>query len=1505
MLRSCLCLRGSKEDVKELDFRHCNLNSVPEEVYEFEQTLEELYLDSNNIKDLTVSLFHCQQLKKFSISDNELYAVPSGIANLIILQQLDLSKNGIVSIPDNIKCCKNLSVIDLSVNPLGKLPEGFTHLTNLTQLYLNDTILKYLPANFGKLTKLTVLELRENHLRSLPKTISKLTELERLDIGSNEFRELAKEVGSLTKLTELWIDANKITVLPEGLGGLTSLTFFDASCNRLEYLPADIQNWESLTDLHLSKNYLQELPENLGKLSRLKTLKVDENELAFLPFSIGGLVSIEELILSCNDLEELPPSIGLLRQLSHLNVDENLLAYIPPELGSCNHITVLSLRSNRLKTVPDELGRLSRMTVLNLSDNRLLYLPFSFTKLKSIQALWLAENQSKPLLQLQSDFIPERGYKVLTCFLFPQQPKAPEEDIYMSDAESFHASVWEQKRLSSMKIAFDVAEVDSQIQVRKRSPNPYPKESGKTLKKSVPNGDVSDFERPTRRHRNSNSHHKDKSADSPRNDRGLELFRADKKKRKQDKERFGRGSMGHRPGGESDTEFIAMQMRESLKRNSIKNKGGRGYSSDTDSFLKSPPSHLDQQKFKVKAEKQLITEVDEEVAIINASTDKTDNQSDKLISKSPEKTVTVRVSTNTPVRTPQGFGELPTSKSFPVDEQVRPQRGLRRSGYSTDPEYDPRFYRKKMDYKMKSKDDHHLSKPKNYMQRRDHHRMNWQHLSRENEIWIDKAPGAGTGGNSKSQSEAWNGSVGHVNSVSNCNQNSSTNYLAEYRPPSRHGNVPYSSSQSTLSNSRPHIPSYEDVMRSRDALAYQKSPTKGEQDHIEPSNNGASQNVHNMPSTTSQLSPNKHLNQSLTNHESLEQKTPTSLEPHRRGKADGRLGNENGHKEGHYERPHDQRPRNQTTPMKPRCQMGVKARQNQIRMHMLQARLTNSMTDNNTEGSDDVFKANTAAGDVPSSPSQQDFPSPPESQQHEFSDYVATDRSTQNIEGVAHYEGLPRPTQLDVVSMERLNGVHVDYSKPGRNYTEQRHESPSASKIESLKRRAQQRSTPGSDSSKSPHSVRRAGRQSPQDTGRRSPYAAHREGYPPRSSPGSTSRDIDYVDYASYMAHPRPSQSSMNDDPKYLPHTEPRPSQASIDILGSSPQLVNTDRRSPHAQRRTDSSNSPQRHVNAHSYSPHSTGQIDGSSQSPHMSKRNDTSSYSPHSARRNDTSSYSPHSTRRNDTSSYSPHSTRRNDTSSYSPHSTRRNDTSSYSPHSTRRKNDESYSPHSTRRKDGDSYSPHSTRRNDGSSYSPHSTRQNNGSSYSPHATRRNNDSSQSPHSVRRMTSNSPHSTRRMENSSPHVPRRMDVTSHSPHMGRRMDVTSHSPHLDRRVDDIPVLPELNHGPSSQSPNARRRIAQEPKSTNRQMLTVTIHKTPGLGFSITGGMNSPGNPFRHGDQGIFVTKVQAGGAAEMCLQPGDKIIDVNGVDFVNITHENAVKTLRTSNPVTMLICRQ
>ncbi|XP_056315980.1 leucine-rich repeat-containing protein 7 isoform X10 [Danio aesculapii] len=489
----CRCFRGEEEVISVLDYSHCSLQQVPKEIFSFERTLEELYLDANQIEELPKQLFNCQALKKLSMPDNDLSNLPTTIASLVNLKELDISKNGIQEFPDNIKCCKCLSVVEASVNPIAKLPEGFTQLLNLTQLFLNDAFLEYLPANFGRLSKLRILELRENHLKTMPKSIHRLSQLERLDLGSNEFSELPEVLEQIHSIKELWLDNNSLQTIPGSIGKLRQLRYLDLAKNRIESLDADISGCESLEDLLLSANMLQQLPDSIGKLKKLTTLKVDDNQLTSLPNTIGSLSLLEEFDCSCNELESLPPTIGYLHSLRTFAADENFLSDLPREIGNCRNVTVMSLRSNKLEFLPDEIGQMTKLRVLNLSDNRLKNLPFTFTKLKDLAALWLSDNQSKALIPLQTEAHPETKQRVLTNYMFPQQPRHDED--YQSDTDSFNPTLWEEQRQQRMTVAFEFEdkkeEEDNSGKVKveinlKRYPTPYP-EDLKNMVKSVQN----------------------------------------------------------------------------------------------------------------------------------------------------------------------------------------------------------------------------------------------------------------------------------------------------------------------------------------------------------------------------------------------------------------------------------------------------------------------------------------------------------------------------------------------------------------------------------------------------------------------------------------------------------------------------------------------------------------------------------------------------------------------------------------------------------------------------------------------------------------------------------------------------------------------------------------------------------------------------------------------------------------------------------------------------------
>ncbi|KAL6260305.1 hypothetical protein P5V15_007837 [Pogonomyrmex californicus] len=84
----------------------------------------------------------------------------------------------------------------------------------------------------------------------------------------------------------------------------------------------------------------------------------------------------------------------------------------------------------------------------------------------------------------------------------------------------------------------------------------------------------------------------------------------------------------------------------------------------------------------------------------------------------------------------------------------------------------------------------------------------------------------------------------------------------------------------------------------------------------------------------------------------------------------------------------------------------------------------------------------------------------------------------------------------------------------------------------------------------------------------------------------------------------------------------------------------------------------------------------------------------------------------------------------------------------------------------------------------------------------------------------------------------------------------------------------------------------------NANVLPVQVKKNPGLGFSIAGGVTGA-------ETGIIVTKVNPDGPAQGTLRPGDKILEVDGIDFTKSDHNNAVAVLRaTGAVVSMMISR-
>ncbi|XP_014801218.1 PREDICTED: protein scribble homolog isoform X18 [Calidris pugnax] len=473
--------------VEALDRRHCSLQAVPEEIYRYSRSLEELLLDANQLRELPKPFFRLLNLRKLGLSDNEIQRLPPEVANFMQLVELDISRNDIPEIPESIKFCKSLEIADFSGNPLSRLPEGFTQLRSLGHLALNDVSLQSLPSDIGNLANLVTLELRENLLKTLPTSLSFLVKLEQLDLGGNDLEVLPDTLGALPNLRELWLDRNQLSALPPELGNLRRLVCLDVSENKLEQLPNEVSGLVALTDLLLSQNLLECIPDGIGQLKQLSILKVDQNRLTEVTESIGDCENLSELILTENMLTALPKSLGKLAKLTNLNVDRNRLTSLPAEIGGCANLNVLSLRDNRLTLLPSELANTTELHVLDVAGNRLQNLPFALTNL-NLKALWLAENQSQPMLKFQTEDDEKTGEKVLTCYLLPQQPSPSLENLLQNSVDES----WTDTNLNRVSViqfldepkADDEEESGAERRGLQRRATPHPSEL-KVMKKVI------------------------------------------------------------------------------------------------------------------------------------------------------------------------------------------------------------------------------------------------------------------------------------------------------------------------------------------------------------------------------------------------------------------------------------------------------------------------------------------------------------------------------------------------------------------------------------------------------------------------------------------------------------------------------------------------------------------------------------------------------------------------------------------------------------------------------------------------------------------------------------------------------------------------------------------------------------------------------------------------------------------------------------------------------------
>ncbi|KAL0830712.1 hypothetical protein ABMA28_002846 [Loxostege sticticalis] len=360
--------QGCGVNVRSLDLSNNEIKTLPEtsEILKL-GSLRYLYLQHNNITDISSDIFNGLLIRVLNISHNKLQMLPEGLfANARELRELYLNDNSLYELgPGVFHRLEELIVLDLSSN-------------QLTSNHIDD-------GTFKGLIRLIVLNLANNALTRIgEKTFKDLFFLQVLNLKNNSIGYIEDNAFlPLYNLHTLNLAENRLHTIDENLfNGLFVLSKLTLNNNLLVNIDRKaFKNCSDLKELDLSSNQLMDVPEAIWELSFLKTLDLGENQISnFRNGSFKNLNQLTGLRLIDNQIGNL--SVGMfwdLPSLQVLNIAKNKIQSIERGTFSRNtQLEAIRLDGNFLSDINGVFSSLASLLWLNLSENHLVWFDYAF-----------------------------------------------------------------------------------------------------------------------------------------------------------------------------------------------------------------------------------------------------------------------------------------------------------------------------------------------------------------------------------------------------------------------------------------------------------------------------------------------------------------------------------------------------------------------------------------------------------------------------------------------------------------------------------------------------------------------------------------------------------------------------------------------------------------------------------------------------------------------------------------------------------------------------------------------------------------------------------------------------------------------------------------------------------------------------------------------------------------------------------------------------------------------
>lgn len=162
------------------------LTEIPQEIFQYSESLEILDLSNNQISDLPDNFSELKQLKTLFLSNNCFTEFPPQLFFCPALDMLGFKANQIQKVTEGV-LPKNTRWLILTDNNISELPNDIGNLTQLKKCMLAGNVLQTLPDSLKHCESLQLLRISANQLTELPTCLPEITSLTWLALAGNPF----------------------------------------------------------------------------------------------------------------------------------------------------------------------------------------------------------------------------------------------------------------------------------------------------------------------------------------------------------------------------------------------------------------------------------------------------------------------------------------------------------------------------------------------------------------------------------------------------------------------------------------------------------------------------------------------------------------------------------------------------------------------------------------------------------------------------------------------------------------------------------------------------------------------------------------------------------------------------------------------------------------------------------------------------------------------------------------------------------------------------------------------------------------------------------------------------------------------------------------------------------------------------------------------------------------------------------------------------------------------